>query len=150
MHWNTVACSQYVMKSCHFLLAMQSFCFAVKLDVDFGLKAGKALGARCVNVRWNKVEAGACYVKYEVVLRNASGSYEYSDSGYNIGEMTACSFATFSNVTDVQLTVSFKATSTNVTANVSDTPISTSTPTPPGTIPLWIFHIQKFIEQRWI
>ena len=125
---------------------MQSFCFAVKLDVDFGLKAGKAVGGRCVNVRWNKVEAGACYVKYDVVLRNASGGYQYSDSGYNIGEMIMCSFATFSNVTDVQLTVSFKGTSTNVTATVSETPIRTSTPTPPGMTQIFIFNSTKYVS----
>ena len=134
------------MMSYPFLLAMQSLCFAVKLDVDYGLKAGKDVGDRCVNVRWNKVEGGACYVKYKVVLRNASGGYQYSDSGYNIGEMTMCSFATFSNVTDVQLTVSFKATSTNVTANVFDTPISTSTPTPPGMTPFYIFHSTYYVS----
>ena len=119
---------------------MESSFVAVKLDMDFGVKAGKILGTRCVNVRWNKMEAGACYVKYEVVLRNSSGGYQYRDSGYNIGEMTMCSFATFSNVTDAQLIVSFKATSINVTTNVSDTPISTSTPTPPGMTPICIFN----------
>ena len=119
---------------------MESSHVVVKFDMDFGLKARKIRGARCVEVQWKKVEAGACYVKYEVVLRNASGGYQYSDSGYNIGEMTMCSFATFSNVTDVQLTVSFKATSTNVTANVSDTQIGTPTPTPTGITPFCSFH----------
>ena len=115
---------------------MESSHVVVKLDMDFGLKAGKIIGTRCVNVRWNKKEAGACYVKYEVVLRNASGGYQFSDSGYNIGEMTMCSFATFSNVTDVKLTVTFKASSTNVTASIFDTPIST----PPGMTILSSFH----------
>jgi len=111
--------------------APTNFTVLLKLDMDFGLKAGKIGGAKCVEVKWNKVEAGACYVKYEVVLKNASGSNEYSNSGYNIGNMTMCSFLTFSNITDVQLTVSFKSTSRNVTANVSDTPLNTPTPTPP-------------------
>ena len=104
--------------------------------MDFGLKAGKIGGAKCIEVKWNKVESGACYVKYEVVLKSASGSNEYNNSGYNIGEMTMCSFLTFSNVTDVQLTVSFKSTSKIVSANVSDTPLTTQTPTPPGMTPL--------------
>jgi len=103
----------------------------LKLDMDFGLKAGKIGGATCVEVKWKKVESGACYVKYEVVLKNVSGSNEYSNSGYNIGKMTMCTFTTFSNVTDVQLTVSFKSASRNVTAKVSDTPLTTQTPTPP-------------------
>ena len=128
---------------------MESSHVVVKLGLDFGLKAGKLGRARCVQVQWNKVESGACYVKYEVVLRNASGAYQYSDSGYNIGEMTMCSFPTFRNVTDVQLIVSFKATSTNVTANVSDTPISTL----PGMTPFCSFHsthyfIYKLIKAR--
>ena len=89
--------------------------------MDFGLTAGKFGGAKCIEVKWNKVESGACYVKYEVVLKSASGIDEYSNSGYNIGEMAMCSFLTYSNVTDVQLTVSFKSTSRNVTAKVSDT-----------------------------
>ena len=106
------------------------------MDLDFGLKAGKIGGAKCVEVKWNKVEAGACYVKYEVVLKNASESNEYSNTGYNIGEMTMCRFTTYSNVTAVQLTVTFKSTSKKITAEISDTPRSTPTPTPPGMTPL--------------
>ena len=103
--------------------------------MDFGLKAAKIGGTKCVEVKWNKLESGACYVKYEVVLKRASGSHEYSNSGYNIGEMTICSFLTVNSVTDVQLTVSFKSTSRNITAKVSDTPLTTPTPTPPGMTP---------------
>ena len=117
--------------------------------MDFGLKAGKIGGAKCVEVKWNKVESGACYVKYEVVLLNASGSIEYSDSGFSIGKMTMCSFTPYSNVTDVQLTVSFKSTSRNVTAKVSETPLSTPAPTPPGMTSFCtrFFHLQIGINQ---
>jgi len=101
--------------------------------MDFGLKAGKIGGAKCIEVKWNKVESGACYVKYEVVLKSASGSNEYSYSGYNIGEIAKCSFLTYSNVTDVQLTVSFKSITRKVAANVSNTPLTTPTPNPPDT-----------------
>ena len=114
--------------------------------MDFGLKAGKIRRARCVQVKWNKVESGACYVKYEVVLRNASGGYQYSDSRYNIGEMRMCSLAAFRNVTDVQLIVTFKATSTNVTANVSDTPIRTL----PGMTPFCSFHGTHYFSYKFI
>ena len=114
--------------------------------MDFGLKAAKIAGAKCVEVKWNKVESGACYVKYEVVLKNASGSYEYGKAGYNIGEMTMCRFLTFGSVTDVQLTVSFKSTSRIVNAKVSDTPLTTPIPTPPGMKPLCtcFFHLHFF------
>ena len=100
--------------------------------MDFGLKAEKILGAKCIEVKWNRVESGACYVKYEVVLKSASGHDEYSSSGYNIGNMIICSFLTFIGVTDVQLTVSFKSTSRNVTAKVSDTPLTPTTTASPG------------------
>ena len=116
--------------------------------MDLGLKVGKRGGAKCIEVKWNKVESGACYVKYKVVLKSASGSNEYNNSGYNIGEMT-CSFLTFSSVTDVQLTVTFKSTSRNVTAKVSDTPLTTTTPTPPGMTSLCtrFFHLQIGLNQ---
>ena len=86
-----------------------------KIGHGFCVKAGKVGGAKCVEVKRNKVESGACYVKYEVVLKSASGSNVYSEAGYNIGEMTMCSSLTFSSVTDVQLTVSFKPTSRHLT-----------------------------------
>ena len=119
----------------------------VKLDIDFGLKAGKGGGAKCVEVQWNKVESGACSVKYEVLLKSASGSIEYSALGYNIGKMAVCSFATFSNITDVQLTVTFKSTSKTLTAKVSDTPLTTQTPTPPGMTPFYsTLFISKLVQ----
>ena len=83
--------------------------------MDFGLKAGKIGGAKCIEVKWNKVETGACYVKYEVVLKSASESNVYGKTGYNIG---------------------VKSTSRNVTAKVSNTPLHTATPSPPGMTPL--------------
>ena len=110
--------------------------------MDFGLKAGKFGEAKCVQVKWNKTEPGICYVKYDVVLKSASGRNEYSYSGYNIGEIATCNLLTYKYVTDVQLTVSFKSTSKIVSANVSDTPLYIPTPTPPGMTPIYIrfFH----------
>ena len=111
---------------------MQSSHLAVKMDIDFGLQVEKIGGAKCIEVKWNKLEAGACYVQYEVVVKSASGIIENSSLGYNIGNMTMCSFATFRHITDVQVTVSFKATSKIVTAKVTDTPISTPASATPG------------------
>ena len=99
------------------------------------MKAEKNRRAECVEVKWKKVEAGACYIKYEVVLKNASGGIEYATEGCNIAEKTLCSYLTFSSVTDVQLTVSFKSTSRIITTKVSDTPLTTPTPTTPGMTP---------------
>ena len=114
--------------------------------MDFGLKAGKGGGANCVEVQWNKVESGACDVKYEVILKSASGSIEYSGLGYNIGKIAPCGLATVINVTDVQLTVTFKSISKTVTAKVSETPLTTQTPTPPGMTP---YYSTRFLYANW-
>ena len=100
--------------------------------MDFGLKAEKIAASKCVEVKWNKAESGACYVKYEVVLRNASGSDIRNETGYNIGEIMMCNLPSTRNITNVQLTVSFKATSKNATANVTEVPFSTKSPTVSG------------------
>ena len=98
--------------------------------MDFGLKA-EEVGA-CVEVKWNRVQAGACYVKYEVVLRNTLSGVISSETGYNIGEMMMCNLPNNNSITYVELTISFKTASINVTANVTETPISTTVPTTPG------------------
>ena len=100
--------------------------------MDLGLRAVKIATSKCVEVKWNKAESGACYVKYEVVLRNASGSGIRKENGYNIGEMMMCNLPSTRNITNVQLTVSFKATSKNATANVTEAPLSTKPPTVSG------------------
>ena len=101
--------------------------------MDFGLKAKNIAASKCVEVKWNKTESGACYVKYEVVLRNASGSGIRNQTGYNIGEMMMCNLPSNRTISTVQLIVSFKATSKNATANVTEAPFSTISPTKSGT-----------------
>ena len=64
--------------------------------------------------------------------------------------MTICSFKPFRKVTFVQLTASFKAISTNVTADVSDTPISTSSPTAPGMTSFCIFHGTHYFSSDFV
>ena len=100
--------------------------------MDFGLKAEKIVASKCVEVKWNKAESGACYVKYEIVLRNASGSDIRNETGYNIGEIMMCNLPSTRSITNVQLKVSFKATSKNATANVTEVPFSTKSPTVSG------------------
>ena len=114
----------------YFLCFMHSSHLAVKLDMDFGLKA-EEVGA-CVEVKWNRVQAGACYVRYKVILRNASSDVISSETGYNIGEVMMCDLPNNISITYVELTVSFKAASINFTANVTETPFSTPVPTTPG------------------
>ena len=98
--------------------------------MDFGLKA-EEVGA-CVEVKWNRVQAGACYVRYEVILRNASNGVISSETGYNIGEMMMCILSSNISITYVELTVSFKTASINFTANVTEAPGSIPVPTTPG------------------
>ena len=100
-----------------FLHFIHSSHFTVKLDMDLGL---------------NRVQAGACYVRYEVILRNASSGVISSESGYNIGEMMMCNLSSNISITYVELTVSFKTASINFTANVTEAPGSTPVPTTPG------------------
>ena len=97
-----------------------------------GLKALKIAASKCVQVKWTKAESGACYVKYEIVLRNKSGNDLYSQTVYNIGEMMICNLPTYNNITSAHLTISFKATSKKETAFVSETPISTLASTATG------------------
>ena len=114
--------------------------------MDFGLKAGKGGGANCIEVQWNKVESGACSIRYEVLLKSASGSIEYSGLGYNIGRIAPCGLATAINVTDVQLTVTFKSTSKTFTAKVSETPLTTPSPTSSG---MTLFSARLFSFVDW-
>ena len=103
------------------------------LDNDFDLEAGYNLESKCVEVKWNKAESGACYVKYEVVFKNVSGNYIFYDFGYNIGQMKKCSFPNNTNITEVRLKVSFRSASKTVTAKVSTkVPTTASASTTPS------------------
>ena len=82
-------------------------------------------------MKWNKAESGACYVKYEVKFKNASGNYLYNESGYNIAEMNKCNITNFVNITEIQLRASFRSTSKTFTIKVSEDPILP--PTTPST-----------------
>ena len=121
---------------------MQSSHLAVKLDMDFGFKAEKL--ATCVEVKWNRVQAGACYVKYEVVFRNASRGVISSETGYSIGEKTICNLSSNIAITYVDLTVSFKTASKNFTANVTEAPVSTPAPATPGIKPFCFFSLALY------
>ena len=78
------------------------------------------------------MQAGACYVRYEVILRNASSGVISSETGYNIGEMMMCDLPNNISITYAELTVSFKTASINFTANVTEATISTPVPSTPG------------------
>ena len=103
----------------------------MKLDKSFDLKARNLASSKCVEVKWNKVESGACIVKYDVKLKDAFGNQLYNKILYNIGEMTMCNLSDIATIANVELMVSFKSTYKNITAKVSETPITT--PAPPTT-----------------
>ncbi|XP_065054125.1 uncharacterized protein LOC135682952 isoform X2 [Rhopilema esculentum] len=100
----------------------------MKLDSNPNLQARKKIVDSCVEVKWTKAESGACYVKYEVKLKNASGIVVYTETGYNIDEIKKCKIPRNVNITDVEMTMSFKSTSKFFTAKVAETPILTTLP----------------------
>ena len=102
---------------------------AVSLNFPLAVKAEKLHEPRCITIEWNKAESGACFVKYDVTFKNASGHSLHTQTGYNIGGMNVCNLTAYVNITNVQLVVSFKSTSKTVTAKVSETPITTGPPT---------------------
>ena len=104
----------------------------MKLNKPFNIKAEKLSKDRCVEVKWNKAESGACYVKYEVKFKNASGNYLYHETGYNIAEINKCNLPTFVNITEIQLTASFRSTSKTFTIRVSESTIVPPTTTIPS------------------
>ena len=105
-----------------------SFNLTVKLDKPFDLKAGKLVASKCVEVKWNKVESGACFVKYDVKLKDAFGNQLYNKIVYNSGELNLCSLSDIATIANVELMVSFKSTHKSATAKVSETPITTPAP----------------------
>ena len=107
------------------------FYLTVKLDKPFDLKAGKLSASKCVEVKWNKVESGACFVKYDVKLKDAFGNHLHNKIVYNIGETKICNLSDIANIANVDLMVSFKSTYKNITAKVSETPITTPAPSTP-------------------
>ncbi|XP_065054135.1 uncharacterized protein LOC135682956 [Rhopilema esculentum] len=100
----------------------------LKLESNPNLQARKIILDSCVEVKWTKAESGACYVKYEVKLKNASGTVVHTETGYNIDEIKKCKIPGNMNITDVEMAMSFKSTSKVFTAKVSETSISTTLP----------------------
>ncbi|XP_065054139.1 uncharacterized protein LOC135682957 isoform X3 [Rhopilema esculentum] len=100
----------------------------LNLDGNPNLQARKIIIDSCVEVKWTKAESGACYVKYEAKLKNASGTVVYTETGYNIDQIKKCKIPRNVNITDVEMTMSFKSISKVFTAKVAETPIPTTLP----------------------
>ena len=90
----------------------------MKLEKPLNLKVERLPNGGCVKVNWNKIESGACKVKYIVTLRDAYGKDVDKSYEYNIGEMKICNISSHVHVTDVELTVQFRTVSKTVTAIV--------------------------------
>eukprot|EP00795_Rhopilema_esculentum_P014964 gene14964-6117_t len=100
----------------------------LKLDGNPNLQAGKIIVDSCVEAKWTKAESGACHVKYELRLKDALGIVVYTETGYNINEIKKCKIPGNVNITDVEMTMSFKTISKIYTAKVSEAPIPRTLP----------------------
>ena len=109
------------------------------MNRTFGLRVKGANGSKCFEVKWDKVQSGACFVKYEVILKNASGRDLYIKTGYNIGRLQTCTLKDSTDVANVQLTVSFIDSSKTVIEKVPTAPINTLVPTTSGTPSIYNF-----------
>ena len=97
----------------------------MKFPKYLDVKARKLKKEKCVEVKWKKVECGACYVRYLVTAKDSSGRALCFGEGYNLDGMMICS-PEFLNITDVELMVSFKNASksfaTKVVEAISESP----------------------------
>ena len=116
----------------------------MKLDKQLDLRAGKLDADKCIEVKWNKVERGACFVRYDVTFKNMCGNYLHSETGYNAGEMKVCNLTAYANITDVQLIVSFKSNSRTVTTRVLEAPITSSPRTTGRTVRFCLHDVLNF------
>ena len=92
----------------------------MNLEQPLKLKAERTPNSGCIKVIWNKIESAECVVKYVVILRDAYGTEVDERYGYNIDGMDMCYVLPHIRVTDVQLTVKFRASSKTVTAIVRE------------------------------
>ena len=89
------------------------------------LQAGKP-SQSCVRVIWRKKESGYCFVKYVIQFKTATGDVSYTEIRYNIGEMEKCSIPSSKNITDIELTMRFKSSSSTFYKKVLETAIPTT------------------------
>ena len=93
----------------------------MNLDQHLDVKATRIPNNRCIEVKWKKIESGACYVKYDIEFKNESGNHLlYYETGYNIGEIKPCNLTEYDYITKVVLRISFNYSSNNFTTKVLD------------------------------
>ena len=108
------------------------FYLIVKLANFYGLRAERITAFKCIDVFWNQIQSGACYVQYNVTLKDASGAYLYSSGRYNNRNIRVCDTPTYNRAHYAQLTVSFKNQTSNTTTRITS-PSTTASITPSST-----------------
>ena len=89
------------------------------------LQAGKP-NKSCAQVTWTKKESGACFVKYVIKFKNGAGDVIHTEMGHNIGEVQFCRMSQGINITNVELTMSFKTSTRTFYKKVLETAIPTT------------------------
>eukprot|EP00794_Sanderia_malayensis_P011135 gene11135-12306_t len=98
------------------------------------LNAGKP-NSSCVEVQWQKKQAGLCSVTYTVSFKVSNGTVRYTNVEINKSGTTKCGIPSNINITQVELTMSSTKRSQAFTAHVSEYPIPLPTSTVTVTTP---------------
>ena len=118
---------------------------AVKLTQNLEIEARKLPNDGCVEVKWTKIDAGSCHVKYDVGFKNSSGSYLYNVTGYNIEEVRKCNLTVYNYITDVELTVSVNNASRTYTAKLVEAVIQPPSSKSGSTLYINTFYIIIYV-----
>ena len=96
--------------------------FTVNYNTSINLRVNQT-SKSCMEVKWQKKDAGRCKVKYTVKFENSSGETLYEETGTNIARKMKCGIPHHVNITRVVLTLtSFKRSKTYITDFQRPTP----------------------------
>ena len=90
----------------------------MNLNRTFGLRVEKFAVSKCINVSWDQIPSGACVVRYNVTLKDVSEAYLSSEVSYNNKNVEICNRPGFDRVYYVQLIVSFRGQTNDVTVSL--------------------------------
>ena len=118
-----------IMKCNHIYRHHSSFIsVAVTLERNYNLRAGKIAQSKCVEVRWNKVPSGACRVRYDTKFADISGKEISKQHGFNSDHIKLCGLERFDEITQVELTVTYKIMKKVIITQVSNKPLALIAP----------------------
>ena len=106
----------------------------VGLNDPIQMTATMLIELGCLEVMWNKINSGACYVRFDLVLKTGSGASVFKRTGHNIYKVRICDMQAVIKVANVQLIVSFRNAVRYVSLNVSQEPTTIQPQTPAGMI----------------